>query len=202
MENRDYYGVQGGRGSFRDIVVCRHYSKNRAPAEEQTHNHNQRRSYRKERPQIRSTIAKNDNFECTVPEAGTAIRSSSGCTWLKFHLLESNLGSSIAKQRNVVIICKSEREVNLSSDRNLGMNNHVLQHRAPRVFSRALQCRGTTADNRNISIGLDSVGRQEHDRVSKASAGEERVVNGHDVAVLLVGEVSSLGVEEEARGDG
>lgn len=135
-------------------------------------------------------------------KAARAFQRSPERTYPRFHLLESNLGSSITKQRDVVIIRKSERKVNFSSHSNLRMNNHILQHSTPRVLSGALKHGRTSANDRDVSVGLDSVGRQEHNGVSKASAGEVRVVDGHDVAVLLVGQVAGLGVEEEAGCDG
>jgi hypothetical protein len=82
------------------------------------------------------------------------------------------------------------------------MNNNILQNRTPRVLSRTLQDGGPTADNRDVSISLDLAGREEHDGVSKTSTREVGVVDGHDVAVFLVFEVSGAGVEDEAGGDG
>jgi hypothetical protein len=120
----------------------------------------------------------------------------------EFHLLESNLGSRVSKKRNIVIITKSQTPVNISSNSNLRMNNNIPQNRTPRVLSRALQNRSTAADNRDISISLDLAGREEHDGVSQSSTREVGVVDGHDVAVFLVFEVSGAGVEGEAGGDG
>lgn len=82
------------------------------------------------------------------------------------------------------------------------MHKHVAENSAPRVLGRTCKYIGALASDRDITISLDLVGREEHDGVSQANPREVAVVDRHDVSVFLVLEIAGRRIEDEVGSDG